>query len=194
MEFTGTEKYVYPISYAIPKKKIIKSINKNPKNILSPLVPGKLNTYVYENENDYHQMYQDSIFSLTYRKQAWDSLRHYEILANGSIPMFIQLKDCPSSCLTTLPKKELIDFFDLYKKIFRYYNPFQIYKKRFRSFEKLYNYIINIYKKLPEPLSFIEENPKVNEHRNHLLEFTKNNLTSEKLAEYVINTSRIFFK
>jgi len=30
--------------------------------------------------------------------------------------------------------------------------------------------------------------------RNDLLEFTKNNLTSEKLGEYLINASRIFFK
>lgn len=194
MEFTDRDKNVYPIHYAVPKKKIIKSINASPKNMLSPLIPGKMKTYIYQNENEYYQMYQNSIFSLTYRKQAWESLRHYEILANGSIPMFIKLEDCPTTCLTTYPKKKLLTLFNLYSKIFRYYNPLQIYKKRFRNFEKFYHYLINIYKKLPEPLIFIEKNPEINEHRNYLLEFTRNNLTSEKLAEYVINTSRIFFK
>ena len=132
-----------------------------------------MKTYIYENENEYYQMYQNSIFSLTYRKQAWESLRHYEILANGSIPMFIKLEDCPTTCLATYPKKKLLILFNLYSKIFRYYNPFQIYKKRFRNFEKFYYYLINIYKKLPESLIFIEKNPEINEYRNYLLEFTE---------------------
>ena len=193
MEFTVVEKNVYPIHLAVPKKKIISSINKNPKNTLSPLIPGRMKTYIYENENDYYQMYQNSIFSLTYRKQAWESLRHCEILANGSIPLFIKLEDCPTTCLTNLPKEKLLEIFNLHSKILRHYNPFEIYKKRFRDFEKFYYYLINIYKKLPEPAIFIEKNPQINEYRNYLLEFTKNNLTSEKLAEYVINTSKTFF-
>ena len=82
MEFTVVEKNVYPIHLAVPKKKIISSINTNPKNTLSPLIPGRMKTYIYENENDYYRMYQNSIFSLTYRKHAWESLRHCEILAN----------------------------------------------------------------------------------------------------------------
>ena len=51
-----------------PKKKIISSINLNPENILSPLVPGKMETYIYKKENKYYEMYQNSIFSLTYKK------------------------------------------------------------------------------------------------------------------------------
>jgi len=194
MELCGDEKNIYPIHLAVPKKKIISSIYKNPKNILSPLIPGKMKTYIYKNENEYYQMYQNSLFSLTYRKQAWESLRHYEILANGSIPMFIKLEDVPSTVLTTYPKEKLLELFNSYSEIFKYYNPFKIYKKRFRNFEKFYHYISNIFKKLPKTHIFIENNPEVNEHRNYLLEFTKNNLTSEKLGEYVINTSKKFFK
>ena len=71
-ELYSVEKNVYPIHFAIPKKKIISSINLNPKNILSPLIPGKMETYIYEKENKYYEMYQDSIFSLTYKKNGWD--------------------------------------------------------------------------------------------------------------------------
>jgi len=42
----------------------------------------------YKNEKDYYQSYQNSIFALSYKKAGWDSLRHYEILMNGCIPLF----------------------------------------------------------------------------------------------------------
>ena len=53
-ELYSVEKNVYPIHFAIPKKKIISSINLNPKNILSPLIPGKMETYIYEKEDNYN--------------------------------------------------------------------------------------------------------------------------------------------
>ena len=193
-ELYSSEKNVYPIHFAIPKKKIASSINLNPRNILSPLIPGKMKTYIYKQENEYYEMYQNSIFSLTYKKNGWDCLRHYEILANGSIPMFIELEECPNTTLTSLPKGKLLEVFNLYNKILNYYNPFKIYKKRFRDVKKFYHYGKNIYKKLPSSLSLIEKNKELNQYRNYLLEYTKTSLTSEKLAEYLINTSSIFFK
>jgi len=193
-ELYSFEKNVYPINFAIPKKKIVSSINLNPKNILSPLIPGKMKTYIYEKEDKYYEMYQNSIFSLTYKKNGWDCLRHYEILANGSIPLFIKLNDCPDKTLTSLPKEKLLKFYNLYNKILSYYNPVKIYKKRFRDINKYYDYGKNFFKKIPSADSFIKKNNEINEIRNYLLDYTKNNLTSEKLAEYVINTSNIFFK
>ena len=193
-ELYSDEKNVYPIHFAIPKKKIVSSINFSPKNILSPLIPGKMKTYIYEKENEYYEMYQNSLFSLTYKKNGWDCLRHYEILANGSIPLFIKLNDCPNLTLTSLPKEKLLKFYNLYNKILRYYNPLKIYKKRFRDVSKFYYYGKNFFKKIPSADSFIKKNQEINQIRSYLLEYTKNNLTSEKLAEYVINTSNIFFK
>ena len=88
-------KNVYPINFAIPKEKIVHTINPKPLNILAPLIPGKYSTYIYENEQDYYQSYQNSIFALTYKKVGWDSLRHYEILMNGCIPLFLNIDKCP---------------------------------------------------------------------------------------------------
>ena len=59
MEFTDLEKNVYPIHLAVPKKKIVKSINTSPKNILSPLIPGMMKTYIYEKENEYYPFRAD---------------------------------------------------------------------------------------------------------------------------------------
>ena len=83
-------------------------IDKNPfrGGILAPLIIGKLNTYIYDSEDSYYEMYKKSIFGLTYKKAGWECLRHYEILMNGCIPLFLDLKDCPNDCITTLPKKE----------------------------------------------------------------------------------------
>ena len=98
---------VHPISFAIPKFKIKKDISQKKSFLLSPLIPGKLKTYIYEDEQNYNIMYQNSIFALTYKKAGWDCFRHYEILMNGCIPLFFNIEDCPKSILKTLPKGRL---------------------------------------------------------------------------------------
>ena len=110
-------KNVYPINFAIPKEKIVHTINPKPLNILAPLIPGKYSTYIYENEQDYYQSYQNSIFALTYEKMGWDSLRHYEILMNGCIPLFLNIDKCPEKILTNLPKKLLFEIYFIIKKV-----------------------------------------------------------------------------
>ena len=87
-ELNISQSNVHPISFAIPKSKIKKSIQQKKNFLLSPLIPGKLKTYIYEDEENYNTMYQNSIFALTYKKAGWDCFRHYEILMNGCIPFF----------------------------------------------------------------------------------------------------------
>ena len=122
---------ILPISFAIPKSKIVENINQNPKHLLAPLIPGKLGTYIYEKERDYYDMYFNSLFALTYKKAGWDCLRHYEILANGCIPLFLDLKNCPQETLKTLPKENLLSILNQNEFILSYYNPLKLYKKNF---------------------------------------------------------------
>jgi hypothetical protein len=68
------------MNFAIRKEEITHTRNHKRLNILAPLIPGKYSAYIYENEKEYYQSYQNSIFALTYKKMGWDSLRHYEIL------------------------------------------------------------------------------------------------------------------
>ena len=102
---------VLPISFAVPKEKILKNINDNPTNLLAPLVPGRLSTYIYQDEKTYYSMYSNSIFAITNKKLGWDCLRHYEILMNGCIPLFFNIKDCPKLILKTLPKERLSEIY-----------------------------------------------------------------------------------
>lgn len=73
---------VYPITFSIPSTKITNQPLHKVK-IMSSLMPGKPDTYIYANETDYYNEYKSSMFALTHKKAGWNCMRHYEILANG---------------------------------------------------------------------------------------------------------------
>jgi len=75
----------------------------------APLIPGKQETYIYDNEDDYNTMYQRSKFAITKKKYGWDCLRHYEILGNKCVPLFENLENCPENTMKLLPKKLLLE-------------------------------------------------------------------------------------
>ena len=176
---------VKPISFAIPKKKIIKKINENPINLLAPLIPGRYSTYIYDDEESYYEMYSKSIFALTYKKLGLDCLRHYDILINGCIPIFFNIEKCPSHILTTIPKEKLFKIYKNFEYILKFYNPFKIYKKKFLSIDKILFSIPNLLKD-KNAILFMNKNPSVLDIKSELLNYTKKHLTTENLAKYVI--------
>jgi hypothetical protein len=136
-----------PITFGIPTCKLANP-NKNKIQEYATCVPGKPETYIFENEKAYYEDYQKSYYGITMKKGGWDCMRHYEILGNYCIPYFIGLEDCPKNTLANLPKdlllegKELANNFD----------------------EQKY-------------FSILDE----------LFDYTKNNLTTKALAEYIIS-------
>src|SRR6056300_219291 len=104
---------LHPISFSIPKSKLYKGIPKKTK-FMSDLIPGDVNTYIYETEEDYYKEYQQSYFAITKRKAGWDCMRHYEILANQCIPYFIDIQHCPENTMALLPKNLFIDAIKLH--------------------------------------------------------------------------------
>lgn len=98
-------KHLYPLSYSIPHK-CIKTLHETKKTrLFSPLIPGDKNTYIYKDENSYNNNYNESWFAFTYKKGGYDCLRHYEILANNTIPFYIDIENIPLKTMTTFPKK-----------------------------------------------------------------------------------------
>jgi len=95
---------VFPIQFSIPEVKIVNSIPEKDRDFAS-LIPGNTSTYIYQEEADYYQGYQRSYFALTWKKGGWDCMRHYEILANGCIPYFIDLDKCNPNTMVYLPKQ-----------------------------------------------------------------------------------------
>jgi hypothetical protein len=134
---------IYPIGFSIPEEKIVETVPMKTKS-RATVIPGNLNTYIFTNEEDYYADYQTSEYALTTKKGGWDCLRHYEILANGCIPLFPDLEKCPSQTMTFFPKYLVLDV-----------NP--------------ENY---------------------NEHVKKLLQHTKDNLTTEKMASYILKVTQ----
>ena len=186
-------KNVYPINFAIPKEKIIHTINPKPLNVLAPLIPGKKSAYIYKREQDYYQKYQDSIFALTYKKIGWDSLRHYEILMNGCIPLFLDIDKCPEKILTNFPKKILFDIFKQYSWILNQFFPINIYKKKFLTIEKFFLYFHNLFKKKHTAISFIDSHPEIIEIKEQLINYTKTRLTTENVAKNIISDTLKYY-
>jgi len=91
---------IYPLSYCIADECIVDETILEHKTSLFPE-----KTYGFEDETAYHQMYQSCLFAHTRKKGGWDCLRHYEIMANGCIPLFKDLEKCPAQTLTTFPKQ-----------------------------------------------------------------------------------------
>lgn len=148
---------LYPINFSIPKVKVSLTYNVKTK-IISDLIPGISSTYIYNNEEEYYNEYKKSYFAITKLKGGWDCMRHYEILANGCIPYFIDIEKCPKETMTLLPKKLLIEGNNLYNK-FKNIN-----------INELNEDLINEYNIL----------------REQLVEYTKNFLTTEKMAGYIL--------
>jgi hypothetical protein len=147
----------FPINFSIPKCKIVNNIPKKTK-ILSNLIPGVLSTYIYTTEEDYYNEYQQSLFAITMKKAGWDCLRHYEIMANGCIPVFIDINNCPQNCLALNPKNLYIEANLLYSK----YKDKNVNSLTNEEYEECYNLIYKF------------------------LYFLKNNLTSDIMAQYIL--------
>jgi hypothetical protein len=106
---------IHPITFSIPKEKIITEKPKKTK-MVSSLIPGILSTYIYQNETDYYQEYQQSLFAITTKKAGWDCMRHYEIIANRCLPYFPNIEQCPVTTMALLPKELILQSNDLYHR------------------------------------------------------------------------------
>lgn len=189
-ELIKKQKNLLPINFAIPKNKIISQISTKPKDLLAPLIPGRLDTYIYDNEKDYYKMYQDSIFALTYKKAGWDTLRHYEILMNGCLPIFLDIENCPTDTMVNFPKKDVIELKNRYENILQNYFPTKIFKYKFLNFKRFTDYFFNLISSKKDINELIEKDKDIFELKSNLLNLTKKRLTTYKLAEYVINSLR----
>jgi hypothetical protein len=112
----GNSRKLYPIGFSFPQEKMVTSI-PNKTKLLSDLIPGRVETYIYDTEEDYYNEYKKSMFATTFKKYGWDCLRHYEIIGNGCIPYFPDIEQCPENTMTFFPKDLIIKGNALYETI-----------------------------------------------------------------------------
>jgi hypothetical protein len=109
-ELVSKDNKIFPISFSIPKNLIYDSKNEKTR-LFSHIDPRDPTTYIYINDSDYNKDYRQSYFGITIKKTGWDCLRHYEIIMNGCIPIFLNLNECPDTVMTHFPKNILNTFY-----------------------------------------------------------------------------------
>jgi hypothetical protein len=115
----NTKNNIFPISFSIPDELVVSDdhMEKVPKQrLISLVIPNSCGYYFYDydEEDKYHRQYQESWLANTCKKGGWDCMRHYEIMANGCIPIFSSIDQCPEKTLTTLPKQLLLTVLENY--------------------------------------------------------------------------------
>lgn len=152
-ELTKKRKNLYlPISFAIPEENIVEKVPEK-KVEQAFIYPGKLETYIYKTEQSYFEGYQESKFGVTFKKAGWDCLRHYEILANGCIPYFPDIKKCPDDTMVNFPKNIIIETNELRDSgrmndtAYNYYANWLLeYTRRYLTTKELGKYVISFLK------------------------------------------------
>lgn len=147
----------FPLQFSIPGIKVVKEIPEKTRDFAF-LIPGQLNTYIYTQEDEYYKGYQDSYFAVTCKKGGWDCMRHYEILANGCIPYFVDLDKCNPNTMKLLPRELILEAMHLEGVSYLSIDHKKFNKKRY-------------YEILHE-----------------LLEYTKKHLTTKGMASYLLET------
>lgn len=171
---------IKPISFAFPKQKMSEVIPDKEK-LLAQIIPGVMHTFIYNDEESYFRDYQSSMFAYTWRKSGWDCLRHYEIISNDCIPLFLDIKHCPETNCTTIPKSLLMEYYEVsgISKIFDFDSPVQYDNRNTlilnRDLSKINDFEIN------------DESYEIYiDYLIKLKEYAKNNLTTEILGRYIL--------
>ncbi len=108
----------HPISFSFPEFFLNnKNLDIRKKtNILAPMDPRFLNSYIFDEES-YFTQYANSIFATTTKKNGWDCLRHYEIIASGCLPYFPQIEEKPETIMKNYPANLQKDINKIFEKI-----------------------------------------------------------------------------
>lgn len=107
MEIEETSE-IHPINFAIPEELIVSKIPEKTQD-WGTVIPGKMETYIFKDEESYFNDYKKSMCAITTKKGGWDCRRHYEILLNGCFPYFPNLENCPKNTMVTFPKEKIIE-------------------------------------------------------------------------------------
>jgi len=99
----------YPIGYSIPDEifKAYRPLRERKKSrLFAPYIPGSSHAadYSFSTEESYYEQYGTAMFGITQEKGGWDCLRHYEIIAAGAIPYFLDMENMPENTMTHFPK------------------------------------------------------------------------------------------
>lgn len=105
---------VRPIGFAYPDQArvchygsydAINLLVRSKTQFLATCDPRYINSYIYNSESAYYKGYQNSFFAVTKEKGGWDCLRHYEIIFNLCLPVFLDFEDKPALTMAHWPSE-----------------------------------------------------------------------------------------
>lgn len=102
---------VNQIGFGFPTFNVVNDTKKEKR--MAYVDPRDRKTYVFKDEGPYYQDYQVSKYAYTMPKAGWDCLRHWEIIGNGCVPIFLNIQNCPRFVMTRAPRALMtkIEFF-----------------------------------------------------------------------------------
>ena len=105
-------KRILPISFGLPegrfeRAKHFRDLNKT--RDFASMIPGVKKTYIYKTEDSYYDMYATALFGITMKKAGWDCFRHYEIIASGTMPYFLDLNKLPPNTMHDFPTQIVLE-------------------------------------------------------------------------------------
>lgn len=159
----------FPIQFSISDTKIT-NVADHKDTDFAFLIPAQEKTYKYFDEDVYRKDYQRSYFAITCKKGGWDCMRHYEILANGCVPYFLNLQDCNPRTMEFLPRKLILEAMNLpgVPQI-SVNDPREIQASSLKINHDMF------------------DKKRYFEIVNELLVYTKQRLTTKKMAEYILS-------
>ena len=99
---------ILPIQLAMPDSKVL-PLSNSKTMIFSDMTPlGRTEKYKFYVEKEYYEHYAKAYFAVTMKKGGWDCMRHYEILASGTLPYFLDIENCPPQTLFAWPKELMV--------------------------------------------------------------------------------------
>jgi len=179
------------ICVAIPKENIVDEIPSKKKNLMS-VIPGLYSTYKYDatQEKDYFQDFQESFFGLTWKRAGgWEAMRHYEILSQGCMPLFLDINHVPSTMMLTYPKQQASNFLDIAVKIAGYRKDM-----KFEYVDSDTGHMISVIGNVAwDHIEFNDpDSYGYYELANEMLQFTKEYLTTEYQAKRILDIVKTF--
>ena len=171
---SGKSVLIHPISFGIPEASVQPFVPPKSQAFCS-VIPGKKSTYIWD-ERKYYVDLQSSLFVVTFKKSGWDCFRHLEILASGSLPLFINIQSCPPAAMALHPK-----------------NVYQALLSFPGLLEAPQLVAATDYSALPQSLSFdwsrLDADPDLYRvAAEALLQFARNVLSCERVAVHLLET------
>lgn len=106
---------IFSLPFSIPSEYVVDDDDPTPKTDMLAITRASFVANINEpyrfgpsDEQEYLQQFKRAYFAKTMKRGGWDCLRHYEIMAAGCIPLFINLDKCSPYTLVSLPREIIL--------------------------------------------------------------------------------------